>query len=380
LLSVVGALALCAACGDEGTVGPPDSYALLAPIEAAAMPVVRSVPEQDAQPVVKLFFQGFAAEMLRTAYMAKELVREGRPGGHPFPGAGAAVATEGLPVLIGVDRDPYGRGLALARTLRSPVARPDLVWLGLRANPENDRALVQTVSGRLASYVLELVLSGGTFGDTSAVLPRPLADGYRMAMEVIAREWRVGKGPMGVLPPDAGTTAQRALFAGVRENRFVFTDDGRTVRPAGELLAGPEVAATIIYRIAQSRAVGQAVGSDAFYAPFASRVPPGVSPAAVLGRFRNFQAKLLLPWAEAAMAGHPPRDIVDLMEVYLAAFPAEKKEALRIFIVTTFGATVAPDSVPSGPKDTARALAAVDGLVADVMAGRRSLRGAVPAR
>jgi hypothetical protein len=377
--SVLGLL-LAAGCGDAGRFGPPESYVLLAPVGAGAAgpPTVKTVAETDAQPVVKLFFEGFAAEMLRTVYMARELVREGRPAGRPFAGAGSPAATEGLPVVLGLDRDPYGRGLAVARTLRAPVPRPEVVWLGLRADPESDKALVQTVSGRLASYVLDLVMSGGTFGDTSAVLPRPLADGYRMAMEVIAREWRVGRGPLGVVPPEAGTLAQRALFADVRENRFVLTDDRQHLRPAAELLASAGVAATVLYRIAQSRTVGQRVAPDAFYAPFASRVPPGVSPAAVLGRLRNFQAKLLAPWAEALASGHPPRDIVDLIEVWVKAFPEEKQEALRIFIVTTYGGTVAPGAVPTAPGETARALAAIDALVAEVSAGRRSLRAAAP--
>jgi hypothetical protein len=376
-----GLALLAAACGDEGRFGPPESYVLLAPMAGSTPPVLRSLREDEVQPVVKLFFEGFAAEMLRTVYMAKQLVREGRPAGRPFPGAAGGPASEGIPVVIGLERESYGRGLALHRTLRAPLSRPDVVWLGLRAQPESDPALVQTVAGRLASYVLELVLSGGTFGDSSAVLPRSLADGYRMAMEVIAREWRVGRGPTGVVAPDAGTPGQRAVFADVRENRFVLTDDGRAVRPAAELLASAGVAATVIYRFAQSKEVGQRVARDEFYAPFASRVPPGVSAAAVLGRFRNFQAKLLVPWSAAAMAGHPPRDVVDLLDGYLAAFPEEKKEALRIFIVTTFGGTVVPGGVPIGPRDTVKTLAAVDALVADVLAGRRSLRGAaVPAQ
>jgi hypothetical protein len=380
VVPLLGALALPSSCGDEGRFGPPDSYALLAPVASAtgaSVPTVRPLPLTEAQPMVKLFYEGFAAEMLRTVYMARQLVREGRLSGRAFPGAGGAPASEGLPVVIGLDREPFGRGLAVARSWRGPLPRPDAVWLGLPADPENDRALAQTVSGRLAAYVLELVLSGGTFGDTTAVLPRPLAEGYRMAMEVIAREWRVGKGPLGVIAPDAGTAAQRSLFGQVRENRFVLADDGRRVRPASELLASPGVAATVLYRIAQSRAVGQRVARPEFYAPFAGRVPPGVNPAAVLGRLRNFQAKLLVPWAEAVMSGHAPRDIADLMDTYMTAFPDERKEALRTFIVTTFGGTVAGGAVPTGAQDTGKALAAVDALVDDVLAGRRSLRAAV---
>jgi hypothetical protein len=373
----LGTLALVASCGDEGRFGPPESYGFWRPVAAGQpeLPEVHALPETDVQPLVKLFFEGFAAEMLRTVYMAKQLVREARPGGHPLPGAALAAAVEGLPVVVGIDKDPYGRGLSVDRTLRGPLARPDAIWLGLRAEPEGDKALVQTVCGRLARYTLDLVLSGGTFTDTAAVLPGPLADGYRMAMEVIAREWRVGRGPLGVLAPDAGTAAQRALFADVRENRFVL-DEGQRVRPAAEMLASPGVAATVLYRLVQSKAVGQHVAPAEFYAPFAARVPPGVSPASVLGPVRNFQAKLLLPWVTAAVSGHPPRDIADLLQVYVSAFPAEKQEAVRIFIVTTYGATIAAGSVPPPGKDVNRTMAAIDALVAEVMAGRRSLRAA----
>ena len=55
-----------------------------------------------------------------------------------------------------------------------------------------------------------------------------------------------------MLPPDAGTAAQRDLFAAVRENRYALGADGAP-RPARELLADPNVAATVLYRLAQSK-------------------------------------------------------------------------------------------------------------------------------
>jgi hypothetical protein len=344
---------------------------LLAPDKAGAS--VHALAEADAPAVVKLFYEGFGAEMLRTVYMAKQLVRDGHPGGDAYPGATSAAAVEGLPVVIGLDRDPFGRGLSFSRWLRPPIDRREVVWVGLPADLERDRALAQTVSGRLADYVLALVLSGGTFGDTGAVLPPVLATGYRQAMEVIAREWRVGKGPAGVIPADAGTPAQRALFSTVRENLGVL-DDQHALRPAPELLADPGVAATVLYRMAQSRALSGRLAPAAFYAPFASRVPPGISPAAVLGSFRHFQAKLLGAWSVAARNGHPPRDIADLVEVYAAAYPDEKKDALRIFLVTTYGATAQPGGLSPRPRDGERTLAALQGLLDEVVAGTRPLR------
>src|SRR3954471_341969 len=127
-----------AACSDGKSLGPPDSYLLLAPAKAAGAdpagaPVMRTmdVAAVEAQPIVRLFAEGFASEMLRTVYMMKQFVREARPGGQPFPEAGRAMADEGLPFIIGLDRDPYDRGIALARWLRSPASRPEMPWIGL---------------------------------------------------------------------------------------------------------------------------------------------------------------------------------------------------------------------------------------------------------
>src|SRR3954466_12618061 len=115
-LFAFGALALVAgSCSDEGRFGPPESVGFWKPVGPGqpGLPEVHALSETDVQPVVKLFFEGFGAEMLRTVYMAKQLVREARPGGRPLPGAGQPPAMEGLPVVIGLDQDPYGRGLAV---------------------------------------------------------------------------------------------------------------------------------------------------------------------------------------------------------------------------------------------------------------------------
>jgi len=371
-------LVALASCGDGG-LGHPDSYRVLAPAKEATsksgLPVVRTLGLDDptTQTVTRLFEEGFASEMLRTVYLAKQLVRDGQPGGKPAPAQGRAIASEGLPVVVGLEKAPYGRGLAIERVLRGPVEHPDVPWLGLPADLDRDKALVQTVSGKLATYALHLALSAGTF---SPPPPGALDQGYRMAMEVVAREWRVGKGPQGVVAYDAGTALQRQVFADVRENRFVTSADHHTLRPPRELLADPGVAATVLYRMAQSRSIAGRVAPAAFYQPYAGRVPPGVSPAAVLGPFRNFQAKLLGAWADAVQRGHGPKDIAELLELYGAAFPDEKTEALRIFVVTTFAATVEPGGVSTRPEDATRALAAIDAVVTDVAAGRRSLRAA----
>jgi hypothetical protein len=97
----------------------------------------------------------------------------------------------------------------------------------------------------------------------------------------------------------------------------------------------------------------------------------------VLGAFRNFQAKLLVTWADAVARGHAPRDIAELVQLYASAFPEEKAEALRVFVVTTFAATVESGGVSTRPQDASRALAAIDAAVAEVVAGHRTLRAAL---
>jgi hypothetical protein len=252
-----------------------------------------------------------------------------------------------------------------------------LPWIGLPASPSADKALVQTVSGRLATYVAHLVATAGVLSDGNPP-PPVLVEGYRIAMEVIAREWRVGSGPAGVVQMEDGSSAQREIFANVRENRYIFHQDGAILRAAKDLIEDPGVAATVIYRMAQSRALAGRVAPQAFYAPLASnRFPPGVSPAAVLGTFRNFQAKLLGAWAMAVLRGRSPRDVIDLVELYAAAFPTERLEAVRIFVVTTFGATVKVGGVSTNSKDSTRAMEELTALTAQVVASQRSLREAL---
>jgi hypothetical protein len=130
--------------------------------------------------------------------------------------------------------------------------------------------------------------------------------------------------------------------------------------------------------MAQSRTVGARVAPEGFYAPYAkNRMPPGVSPAAILGPFRNFQAKLLGAWATAVLRGTSPKDLADLIEVYGAAFPAERTEVIRIFVVTTFGGTVKAGGSSMDPKDSQHTLAELTALAAEVGAGRKSLREAL---
>jgi hypothetical protein len=183
---------------------------------------------------------------------------------------------------------------------------------------------------------------------------------------------------MGRVAPDAGTGTQRERFAAVRQNSFIFKSDTQVLRPAAELVNDPGVVAALIYRMTQSKGVGRKVAPNDIYAPFVKdRVPPGVSPAAVLGPVRNFQVKLLTAWARAVAAGHPPHDLIDLVTAYGEALPAERGEATRLFVVTTYGATVKAGGVSAAPADAAASLAELTALAAEVAAGRKPIREAM---
>ncbi len=376
-------------CHRDATLGPADSFLVFAPLErgaepssptnvGASVPVVTTVAPDDprAEPLYRQFGLGFAGEVLRTDYLAKQLVREAAVGGRRYDdGARAAAAEPTVFVVSAPGGRLGGRGLGQKGMWGGVTEHRDVVWIGLDAYPDHDRALPQTLAGLLGAAAATRVADA-----VGSPLPATLIEGYARSLEVVAREWRVGEGPVGTLPPEAGTRAQRELFAAVRENQYVVGPAGAP-RPAAELLADPGVAATVLYRLAQSKTVGRKVAPPEVYAPFVTdRIPPGVSPAAVLGPFRNFQAKLLSAWGRAVLEGRPPRDIADLVEAYGRALPAERGEAIRIFVITTYGATVRPGGVPLPPGDAGAALPELTALAAEVAAGKLSCRAALPAQ
>jgi len=348
----------------EGATAPPGTGPVVAPL---------APDDPRAAPLYKQLMVGFPGEVLRTDYLAKQLVRDASAGGRRYPDRARAAAGEPTAFLVGApEGKEVERGLATKGTFGALDAHPDVVWIGLPGYPDHDRALPQTMSGLLGRAIAARVAEG-TGADTPAVL----VQGYARALEVIAREWRVGEGFSGTLPPDAGTATQRDLFASVRENKFAVGPGGAP-RPAPELLADPGLAATVLYRLLQSKTVGRKVAPAEVYAPFVTdRIPPGVSPAAVLGPFRNFQAKLLSAWGRAVLEGKPPHDIVDLVEAYGRALPAERAEVIRIFVVTTYGATVRKGGVPLPAGDPGAALPELTALAAQVAAAKLSLRAAL---
>jgi len=363
-------------------IGPPDSYLLFVPsVNSKGPGGPLRVEKADLKtpavdPLPRLFETGFASEMLRTVYLAGQYLRDATVDGRRFPDLARSNGSLPVCLVVGADASPYARGLSIEGGFGGAADRLDLPWIGIPAEPARDKALLQTLTAHLASYAAQLVATGGLL-DAAPAPPKALVEGYRMAMEVVAREWRTTAGPAGVIQTDEGTTEQREVFGNVRENRYILAEGSAGLLPARELLDSSGVAATILYRMAQSRSVGPRVAPEAFYAPYAAkRMPPGVSPAAILGTFRNFQAKLLGVWAGAALRGRAPKDIVDLIEIYGAQFPAERSEVIRIFVVTTFAGTIKPGGCSMQPKDARQTLAELTTLAAEVGAGRRTLRDA----
>ena len=360
-------------CHRDHALGLPDSFVVYAPVEGAprspaGLPLVASVAADDprAEPLYRQLNLGFASEVLRTDYLAKQLVREANVGGKRYPDDARAAAAQPTAFVVGGPVGAkMGRGLALKGTFGGVDEHPEVGWLALPAYPDQDRALPQTLAGLIGYAAAARVAAGA-----ATPPPRPLLEGYAEALEGIAREWRMGEGPAGT---------QRELFAGVRENKYVLGADGAP-RAAADLLEDPGVAATVLYRLAQSKAVGRKVAPAEVYAPFVTdRIPEGVSPAAVLGPFRNFQAKLLSAWGRAVLEGRPPRDIGDLVEAYGRALPAERADVIRIFVITTYGASVKPGGVRPPTADPGTALPELTALAAEVAAGKLSTRSALQA-
>jgi len=346
LLAIAEVLSSCATRDDD--------YLLLR--RAGGTDHVEFATRTDAQAfyVRQLLADGFGAELLWTYSMAKRFVAR-TSGDRELPTAivlGPAVGrVDGVPLRV-----------ATAFWQTSLPADTPIVWID-EGRP--GREMDDLVAG-LGAAIADTVAPDRGF---------ELRAGYLEFLQVVAAEWR---------PPrpidDREELRGERVYAQVRGNTAVFDapavclgERPAEIRPADNLVNDPEVIATVLYRLASSD-LGRKMAPREVYRPFLIEEPPrGVHPALLLGAFRNFQAKLLAAWRGAITAGRRPRDLIELVDAYADAYPAERTEAIRIFLTTTYGATVQRGGIRADqPLEQVESQLAL--LTADVLFGRRGLR------
>ena len=205
MLAVACALGAGAGCKRDTTLGAPDSFLLVAPVpprdgaatatkSKAGLPVVAKVAIDDphAVPLHQKFAVGFASEVLRTDYLAKQLIRELDVGGHRYSDGQRASAREPTVLIMGGARagGPTSRGIALKGSFGGEDEYADVLAVAIDAYPDHDRALSQTLAGTLGLLAASRVAAADAPDPT-----QPLVVAYARALEVIAREWREGEGP-----------------------------------------------------------------------------------------------------------------------------------------------------------------------------------------
>jgi len=340
-----------------------DDYLLLRRAAAAgngappAAMALASRNDAEAYYVRHLLASGFGAELLRTYAMTKRFAT--RTSGRRQTDTTIALGTPDRPTAGGpTHRVKIGWwGTTLA-------ADAPIIWID-DSGPRRARSTMADLVTGFGGAIVDVVApeTGAPYSQSSA-----LRDGYIAFLQVVAAEWR---------PPsdtdDRDDLRQLPVFADVRGNG--------AVRRRGDspraMIADPAMVATVLYRLAASD-LERRMAEPAVYKPFLEAQPPrDVHPALLLGAFRNFQAKLIAAWTRAAAAGRPPHDLIDLVEAYGDAYPGERAEATRIFLVTTYGATALPAAVRAdeAPELLETQLAA---LTADVLFGRRGLRDGFP--
>ena len=338
-----------------------DDYQLLRRTNGVAHPArleLAATSDAEAYYIRHLLANGFGGELLRTYAMAKRFAAH-TTGYTETPTRIALGASDASEQHV-PDR------LVKVGWWRTTIAGDaPMIWIDDGPARHDRTTMADLVSG-LGEAIVDVV-APETAGGTGAAALRA---GYVDFLKVVAAEWR---------PPraidDRDDLRRLRVFADVRSNRAVLRQEGQP----REMIGDPAVVATVLYRLASSKLAVQ-MADPAVYRSFLEAQPPSdVHPALLLGAFRNFQAKLLSAWSRAKAAHRPPRDVIDLVEAYADAYPAERAEATRIFLVTTYGATALPSGVQADatPKRVESELAM---LTADVLFGRRGLRDGVEDR
>jgi hypothetical protein len=313
--------------------------------------------DAEAYYVRHLLASGFGAELLRTYAMTKRFAA--RTAGYRETPTTIALGEPEAPADL--PSDPPGPRRVQIGWWRTTIDEgTPVIWIDDSPHRRDRSTMADLVSGVGAAIVD--VVAPETAGAHSR--SSPLREGYVAFLKVVAAEWR---------PPratdDRDELRRLEAFAQVHANDAVRRSEGN----ARQMIGDPLVVATVLYRLASSD-LSRQMADPAVYRPFLDTRPPrDVHPALLLGAFRNFQAKLLAAWSRAAAANRPPHDVVDLVEAYADAYPAERAEAMRIFLVTTYGATALPSGVRADetPERVESQLAM---LTADVLFGRRGLR------
>ena len=310
---------------------------------------------------------GFGGELLRTLAMTKRFVA--RTSGDARARAPIYVALGPSDVRPGASPAAAYRRRVLAAAWFEQTIPDDTPIVWTEGPSATDASVLSELATGIGAAIVDLVAPGATHRERPplegpAEVAYPLRDGYAMFLNVVAAEWH----PPGGGDPRA-ELRRGGLFSEIRSGEPV---QGPRLTP-DRMVRDPRVIATVLYRMAASD-LSHRLAPDDVYRPFLEAAPPrGISPALLLGAFRNFQAKLLAAWGVAVAAGHKPIDVVDLVEAYADAYPRERAEVTRIFLVTTYGATALPEAIRAqdAPEAVASELA---GLTADVLFGRRGLR------
>jgi hypothetical protein len=335
---------------------PDDDYLLLRRTNsdgpAPARLQLAAAGDAEAYYVRHLLANGFGAELLRTYAMTKRFAAR-------TAGRAETPTTIALGVSDASETHVADRSVKIGFWRTTLAASAPIIWID-DSPTRRDRSTMADLVSHFGEAIVDVVApeaeAGGVHG---AALRR----GYVGFLQVVAAEWRPPR-----ITDDRDDLRRLPVFADVRSNHAA-----RAPRPPGDLVTDPAVAATVLYRMASSQLSAQ-MADPAVYRPFLEAQPPrDVHPALLLGAFRNFQAKLLAAWSRARAAHRPPRDVIDLVEAYADAYPAERAEAMRIFLVTTYGATARHGVVQAGdPPERVESQLAM--LTADVLFGRRGLR------
>jgi hypothetical protein len=318
--------------------GDPTTLAYVQPNDVTAA-VVRGV-----------LADGFGAELLRAYAMARRLA--GRGGEPAIVAFGSEDTYRGVPYR---ERQFDGRWFTEVLPPSAPI-----VWID-ESDPD---PLTARLTAALGGAIVDTVVGG------PGRAPTVLREGYATFLTVVAGEWNA---PPGLDERDQLRTLP--AFATVRANQGILSA-GRHERlsPSHEVLREPQVVATVLYRMAASEA-GRRMAPAEIYRPFlAVAAPRDIHPALLLGAFRNFQAKLFAAWRNAVTAGRPPADLIDLLDAYAEAYPAERPELTRILVVS-----MQTLSEWYEPSVLAEAGAHVERVTAAVLFGRYSLRDVVTA-